>query len=80
MDRMVVVTQRYHLYRALYGCHRMGITALGAAAKDTNKGQEVREAREIMARDKDFVKWIFKPEPTFMGETISINGSGISTQ
>ncbi len=80
VDSMVVVTQKYHLYRTLYGCRRMGITALGAAAKDTNKGQERREAREIMARDKDFVKWIFKPQPTFMGETIPISGSGVSTQ
>lgn len=80
VDSMVVVTQRYHLYRALYGCRRMGITVKGAAAKDTNKGQELREAREIMARDKDFVKWIFKPQPTFMGETIPISGNGISTQ
>ena len=80
VDSMVVVTQRYHLYRALYGCRRMGIAAKGAAAKDTNKGQELREAREIMARDKDFVKWIFKPQPTFMGETIPISGNGISTQ
>ncbi len=29
---MIVVTQRYHLYRALYGCERMGIDSLGAAA------------------------------------------------
>ena len=80
VDSMVVVTQRYHLYRTLYGCRRMDINALGAAAKDTAKGQEVREVREVMARDKDFVKWLFKPEPTFMGETIPISGSGISTQ
>ena len=80
VDSMVVVTQKYHLYRTLYGCRRMGVAALGAAAKDTNKGQEVREVREVLARDKDFVKWVFKPQPTFMGETISISGSGISTQ
>ena len=79
-DRSIDVYKRQHLYRALYGCRRMGITAKGAAAKDTNKGQELREAREIMARDKDFVKWIFKPQPTFMGETIPISGNGISTQ
>ncbi len=80
VDSMVVVTQKYHLYRTLYGCRRMGITALGAAAKDTSKGQETREVREIMARGKDFVKWTFKPQPTFMGETIPISGSGLSTQ
>ena len=80
VERMVVVTQTYHLYRALYGCNRMGIEALGAAAdQEVYRGQEQREAREILARDKDFVKWMFKPHPTFLGEAVPISGSGIST-
>ena len=78
---MVVVTQKYHLYRALYGCRRLNIQALGAASdQKVYKGQDMREIREIMARDKDFVKWIFKPQPTFMGDEISIKGSGVYTQ
>lgn len=28
VDSMIVVTQTYHLYRSLYGCRRMGITAM----------------------------------------------------
>lgn len=77
---MIVVTQEYHLYRALYGCERIGIEALGAAAaQDVYAGQELRDVREVMARDKDFVKWVIKPEPTFLGEEIPINGSGVST-
>lgn len=80
VERMIVVTQRYHLYRSLYGCKRMGITALGAAAdQDTYLGQELREVREILARDKDCVKWIIKPEPTYLGEEIPIDGDGTST-
>lgn len=80
VDSMVVVTQKYHLYRTLHGCDKMGITALGAAAKDTAAGQSGREIREIMARTKDLGMWIVKPEPTFMGEQIPISGSGIATQ
>ncbi|MDO4486427.1 MAG: ElyC/SanA/YdcF family protein [Bacillota bacterium] len=80
VKRMIVVTQKYHLYRALYGCRRMGIEALGAASdQETYRGQEYREIREILARDKDFVKWMIKPEPTFLGEVIPISGSGISS-
>ena len=75
---MVVVTQKYHLYRALYGCRRMDITALGVSSdQEVYSGQERREVREVLARDKDFVKWIFKPQPTFLGEAIPISGSGI---
>lgn len=78
VDSMVVVTQTYHLYRALYGCNRLGIEAAGAAAdQNSYGGQERREVREVLARDKDFVKWIFKPEPTFLGDEIIIpEGAG----
>lgn len=80
VDSMVVVTQEYHLYRTLYGCKKMGIDALGvSAAQDTYSGQELREVREILARDKDCVKWIFKPEPTFLGDAIPISGNGTAT-
>lgn len=74
-ESMIVVTQKYHLYRALYGCGKMGIKALGAAAEqEVYSGQEKREVREVLARDKDCIKWIIKPEPTFLGETIPISG------
>ena len=77
VESLIVVTQTYHLYRALYGCERMGMIALGAASdQDTYSGQEMREIREVMARDKDLIKWVFKPEPTFLGEAIPISGNG----
>ena len=42
--------------------------------------QEYREIREGLARVKDFVMWLIKPEATFLGEAIPISGSGIVTQ
>ena len=55
----------------------MNINAIGAHAKLVNyNGQEFREIREILARNKDFVKCIFKPEPTFLGDTIPVSGNG----
>ena len=80
VESMVVVTQEYHLYRALYGCNRMGIDAVGASADQAvYRGQEMREGREILARIKDFGMWLVKPEATFLGEAIPISGSGITT-
>ena len=35
-----------------------------------------RELREILARDKDFIKCIFKPKPTYLGKTIPVSGNG----
>lgn len=80
VDRMVVVTQEYHLFRALCGCEAMDIMAVGVAAEQAAyAGQEVRDIREVLARVKDCVKWLIKPEPTYLGEAIPISGSGIST-
>lgn len=81
VESMVVVTQEYHLYRALHGCKKMGIEAVGVASnQEVFSGQELREIREVLARLKDFVKWQIKPEATFLGEAIPISGSGIVTQ
>lgn len=77
VKKMIVVTQKYHMYRALYIANRLGIEAYGVASNPREyAGQSVREIREILARDKDFVKCIFKPESQFLGETIPVNGNG----
>lgn len=81
VQKMIVVTQGYHQYRALYGCRKMGVEAWGAASDQAvYKGQKMRDLREIAARDKDFVKWMAKPEPTYLGEAIPISGSGVASQ
>lgn len=75
--KVVVVTQKYHLYRALYIANSLEIEAYGVGS-DPRKyvGATYRELREILARNKDFVKCIFKPKPTYLGDTIPVSGSG----
>lgn len=81
VESMVAVTQEYHLFRTLHGCKKMGIEAVGVGAdQEVYAGQEYREIREVLARVKDFVMWLIKPEATFLGEAIPISGSGIVTQ
>ena len=76
-DKLIIVTQEYHLYRALYIAEQLGIEAYGVNSDyHTYWGQSNREAREILARCKDFVKTIFKLEPTYLGETIPVSGDG----
>lgn len=56
-DKLIIVTQEYHLYRALYIAEQLGIEAYGVNSDyHTYWGQSNREAREILARCKDFVK------------------------
>lgn len=74
---VVIVTQRYHLYRALYIAERMGLTAYGVAADLREySGMPWFEAREILARCKDFFYTVFMPLPTYLGAEIPITGSG----
>lgn len=76
-EKVIIVTQRYHISRALYLAKAMGIDAYGVAAEDINyAGQESRDVREFFARGKDFITAILKPKPTVMGDKIDICGDG----
>ncbi len=76
-DKVVIVTQEYHLYRSLYIAKKLGIKAYGVSSDyHTYIGQSMREYREILARCKDFVITIFKPKPTYLGEKIPITSNG----
>jgi vancomycin permeability regulator SanA len=75
--KIIIVTQEYHLYRALYIANALGIEAYGVNANYRNySGQASRDIREILARNKDFLTSIFKPEPTYRGNAIPIWGDG----
>lgn len=81
VKKVIIVTQEYHLYRALYIAQSLGIEALGVPADlRAYSGQTYREVREILARVKDFGTSVFKPEPTYLGEFIPISGSGDITE
>ena len=75
--KIIIVTQEYHLYRALYIAKKLGVEAVGfAAEKIKYPGDLKRNIREILARDKDFVKCIFKPQSQYLGEVIPVFGDG----
>lgn len=58
-ENVVVVTQRYHLYRALYIAQKTGIDAKGVNSDPfTYRGQVLRDIREFAARIKDFFKFL----------------------
>ena len=76
-QRILVVTQQYHLYRALYIAEALGLEAYGVSSDGNDlSGQFYRDVREILARNKDFLKCMIKPEAMFMGEPIPIDGDG----
>ncbi|RHR29469.1 SanA protein [Clostridium sp. AF19-22AC] len=76
-QNIVIVTQKYHLYRALYTAEALSLQALGVPADTkTYGGQTYRDLREILARNKDFLTSIYKPKPTYLGDAIPVNGNG----
>jgi len=76
-DSLLVVTQEYHLPRALFLCKRLGIEANGVSATLYDYGsQSYRDAREVLARIKDAAYSIVKPAPTYLGDTLPVSGNG----
>ena len=75
--RVIIVSQKYHLYRALYIADQLGIEAYGVGA-DVQRfyGQTTREMRESLARVKDFLYCMLQPSPTYLGDTIPVSGNG----
>ncbi len=78
VDKMLIVTQKYHLYRAVYNARKLGIDAYGFKM-EIKKYPVYNDVRESLARVKDFFYCIAQPEPTYLGEVIPINGSGALT-
>ena len=77
METVIIVSQQYHLSRAVYDARALGLDAWGVAAEDINYlGQLMRNIREILARNKDVFYCLIQPEPTFLGEPIPIWGDG----
>lgn len=81
VERCVVVTQEYHLYRALYDAHSFGIEAFGVPGdKSSYDHMDDYEKREVLARVKDFVAVLINNEPETKSEPVDLDQSGIVTQ
>ena len=75
--KIIIVTQGYHLSRAIYCAESLGLEAYGVSSDLRNYGKAIyNNVREFAARVKDFGYCIIKPEPTYLGEAIPINGDG----
>ncbi len=78
--KMIIVSQEYHLYRALYIARQLGIEAVGVASDPrAYAGQTLRDIREWVARIKDFGWSLLRVKPTYLGDPIDLSGSGSVT-
>lgn len=76
-NKVVIVSQKYHLYRALLLSNNLNLESYGVEANlRYYYGQGYREIREILARNKDFIKGIIKPKAAYL-EYTAFNYSSI---
>ena len=80
-SRVIVVTQAFHLSRAVYDARRLGLDAEGVASNPRRYANETKDAlRESLARVKDFFYVnLLRPLPKYLDEAIPISGSGTAT-
>ena len=77
VKKAIIVTQKYHLYRALYIAKKSGIESYGVASNPRKySNQLIREGREVLARNKDFFQVLFNIKPTYLGDSIPVSGNG----
>lgn len=75
-ERVAVITQAFHISRALYIGRSLGVEAWGVTADLRPYQHELfNRCREILARDKDALWCLVKPEPTHLGEKVPLRGA-----
>lgn len=79
VKKVIIVTQKFHLMRAVFIARELGLEAYGVASDKHSYHNAIlkSELREIAARNKDFfmVK-VIKPLPKYLGEAIPVTGDG----
>ena len=77
VKKAVIVTQKYHMYRAIYDAKSLGIDAYGVSAEEIRySGQTKRDIREVLARIKDIGWCITNQKSVVGGSKISLSESG----
>lgn len=79
VHKVTIVTQKYHLMRAVFIAREFGLESYGVTSDRHDYGPAMAkyQLREVVARNKDFL-WakVFKPEPTFLGDAIPVFSDG----
>ena len=77
IHRVTVVTQDFHLYRAVFLARAIGMETVGVASNSDSKEKVSKwNLREVFARDKDFLSSLFWPDADRMGDEYDITGDG----
>ena len=77
VKKIIIATQRYHLYRSLYIANHLGLEAYGVKAAARRHPKMIKyELRELLSTVKNVYKCRKRPVPRYLGEKISLKQSG----
>lgn len=69
VEKPLIVTQKFHLFRSVFNARRLGMEAYGIVSMPNTYISQTRlSAREILARNKDFIFSFIKPHPDDLKE------------
>lgn len=75
VDEAIIVTQKFHLPRAVFIADRLGLEYYGYVADQHAYAHESsNKNREMLANVKAYFEVLFHKEPTYLGEKIPITG------
>ncbi len=78
--KIIVVTQKFHLSRAVYIGRRLGMEVYGVECdRGVYAMEKANNKREAMARPVAILQCLFKPKPKYLGDAIPISGKGSAT-
>jgi len=73
LDKVTVISQKFHNERAIYIAKQKGLKAIGFNAQDISTSQGLKvQIREYLARVKVFIDMVLNTQPKFYGATIEI--------
>jgi vancomycin permeability regulator SanA len=73
LSEATLVTQRFHLPRALYACKELGVQPVGVAADIQSYPTAINEARELPALLSTLVKRVTNEKPRFLGPKVNVD-------
>jgi len=73
LDKVTVISQKFHNERAIYIAKHKGLNAIGFNAQDVSASQGLKvKVREYFARVKVFIDLLINTQPNFFGKAIEM--------